>query len=138
MRVIRISMIPCIWHLAYHIGFGAWLAVGSSTCGVVKSGNEPRLFLDVDPRTLRLPSSRVAGADPAKLQRQIARHGISTQGMPALEVYRGSDGELMIYDGVTRATRVAKLIPDLSVRVEVIDDLSTAVGHFPTVEDMLP
>ena len=58
--------------------------------------------------------------------------------MPALEVYRGSDGELMIYNGVTRATRVAKFIPGVSVRVEVIDDLSTPVGHFPTVEDMLP
>jgi len=96
------------------------------------------VFLDVDPRTLRLPSSRLAGADPMKLQRQIARHAKSIQGMPPLEVYRGSDGELMIYDGVTRATRVAKLLPGTLVRVEVIDDLTTPVGHFPTVEDMLP
>jgi len=63
----------------------------------------PRLFLDVDPRTLHLPSSRLAGADPMKLQRQIARHGSSIQGMPPVEVYRGSDGQLMIFDGVTRA-----------------------------------
>lgn len=98
----------------------------------------PRLFLDVDPRTLHLPSSRLTGADPVKLQRQIARHGKSIQGMPALEVYRGTDGKLMIYDGVTRATRVAKFLPGQTVRVEVIDDLSTPVGHFPTVEDMLP
>jgi hypothetical protein len=98
----------------------------------------PRVFLDVDPRHLRLPSSRLAGADPAKLQRQIARHGLSTQGMPALEVYRGTDGELMIFDGVTRASRVAKLLPGSLVRVEVIADLSTPVGHLPTVEDMLP
>jgi hypothetical protein len=35
-------------------------------------------FLDVDPRSLRLPPSSTAGADPAKLQRQIARFGRST------------------------------------------------------------
>lgn len=68
-------------------------------------------FLDVDPRTLRLPPSSISGADPAKLQRQIARHGKSVIGMPPLVVYRGSDGELILYDGVTRATRVARLLP---------------------------
>jgi hypothetical protein len=68
-----------------------------------------RTFLEIDPRTLRLPPSRLDGADPAKLHRQIARYGQSVQGMPPLFVYRGSDGELMISDGVTRATRVAKL-----------------------------
>jgi hypothetical protein len=98
----------------------------------------PRVFLDVDPRVLRLPSSRLSGADPVKLQRQIAKHGKSVLGMPVLEVYRGSDGELIIFDGVTRATRVAKLIPGTMVRVEVMDDLPTPGGHLPTVEDKLP
>jgi hypothetical protein len=98
----------------------------------------PRLFLDVDPRKLHLPTSRLSGADPAKLQRQIARHGKSIQGMPAVEVYRGTDGELVIYNGVTRATRIAKLLPGQTIRVEVVDDLKTPVGHLPTVEDMLP
>jgi hypothetical protein len=98
----------------------------------------PRLFLDVDPRGLHLPTSRPCGADPHMLQRQIARHGTSMQGMPPLEVYRGTDGELMIFDGVTRATRAAKLVPGQLVRVEVIDDLSTPVGHLPTVGDKLP
>jgi hypothetical protein len=56
----------------------------------------PRLFLDVDPVGLHLPTTRPAGADPAKLQRQIARYGKSTQGMPPLEVYRGTDGGLII------------------------------------------
>ncbi|NUQ46790.1 MAG: hypothetical protein HUU22_12255 [Phycisphaerae bacterium] len=46
-----------------------------------------------------------------KLHRQMARHGMSIAGMPPLEVKRGSDGELVIYDGVTRATRVAKYLP---------------------------
>ncbi len=98
----------------------------------------PRLFLDVDPRSLHLPTSRLSGADPSKLHRQIAQHGRSTQGMPPLEVYRGTDGELMIFDGVTRATRVAKLLPGQPVRVEVIDDLTTPVGQLPTIGDTLP
>jgi hypothetical protein len=99
---------------------------------------KPRVFLDVDPRTLHLPTTRVTGADPGKLQRQIARFGMATQGMPTLEVYRGTDGGLVIYDGVTRATRVAKLLPGQTVRVELIDDLPTPVGHLPTVGDKLP
>jgi hypothetical protein len=98
----------------------------------------PRLFLDVDPRALHLPTTRLSGADPLKLHRQIARHGTSTQGMPPIEVYRGTDGELMIFDGVTRATRVGKLLRGQLVRVEVIDDLPTPVGHLPTVGDTLP
>jgi hypothetical protein len=98
----------------------------------------PRVFLDVDPRDLRLPTSRRAGADPFKLQLQIARHGTSTQGMPTLEVSRGSDGELVINSGVTRATRVAKLLPGPPVRVEVIDDLPIPVGSYPKVGDTVP
>jgi hypothetical protein len=98
----------------------------------------PRLFLDVDPCTLHLPNSRLSGADPVKLHYQIARYGKSIQGMPTVEVYRGTDGELVIYNGVTRATRVAKLLPGQTIRVEVIDDLTTPVGHLLTVGDKLP
>jgi hypothetical protein len=67
-----------------------------------------RQVIDVDPATLHLPGSRRDGADPVKLQRQFARHGLSIAGMPPLEVSRGTDGHLVINDGVTRATRVAK------------------------------
>jgi hypothetical protein len=98
----------------------------------------PRLFLDVDPRTLHLPTTRPGGADSFKLHRQIARFGKTTQGMPPLEVSRGSDGELMISDGVTRATRVAMLLPGQLVRVEVIDDYPVPVGHLPTIGDTVP
>jgi|ERR1022692_1397119 hypothetical protein len=98
----------------------------------------PRLFLDVDPKTLHLPNSRLSGADPFKLQRQIGKHGKSTQGMPTVGVYRGTDGELVIYDGVTRATRIAKLLPGQTIQVEVIDDISTPVAHLPTVGEKLP
>ena len=95
-------------------------------------------YLDVDPRTLRLPPARSTGADPAKLQRQIALYGTSIAGMPAIFVYRGSDGELMIFDGVTRCMRVARLLPGTLVRVEVIGDLRSRFGHLPTVGERLP
>jgi hypothetical protein len=95
-------------------------------------------LLDVDPCTLHLPPSRDTGADPAKLQRQIARHGKSTAGMPRLIVFRGSDGSLVVYDGVTRATRVAKLLPGQTVPVEVIGDLPSPAAAYPTVGERLP
>lgn len=98
----------------------------------------PREFLDVDPRTLRLPPSRRSGADPVQLHRQTAQFGASTRGMPTIEVSRGSDGELVINNGVTRATRVAGQAPGTTVRVEVIDDLPIPVGAYPSVEDTIP
>jgi hypothetical protein len=58
--------------------------------------------------------------------------------MPALWVYRGSDGALPIYDGVTRATRVAKLLPGILIPVEVVGDLQAVCGHLPTIGDFLP
>jgi len=97
------------------------------------------VYFDVDPRTLRLQPSRASGADPFKLQRQIARYGTSTQGMPALEVTRGANGELMINSGVTRASRVAKLLSGQKVRVVVIDDRPNwDLSKLPTVGDQLP
>ncbi|MCI0637692.1 MAG: hypothetical protein L0Y72_16085 [Gemmataceae bacterium] len=63
-----------------------------------------------------------------KLHRQIARHGASLAGMPPVEVKRGSDGELVIFDGVTRATRAAKYVPGALVPVEVTGTLKSAVG----------
>jgi hypothetical protein len=92
---------------------------------------------DVDPAELRLPASRSSGADPAKLQRQIAKYGTSTAGMPPLVVYEGSDGVLEIYDGVTRAARVAKLLPGTTVRVEVLGKLKRPKGKSRRVGDAL-
>src|SRR5712664_4228715 len=74
----------------------------------------------VDPATLRVPPSRSTGADPFKLQQQIARFGASAVGMPPIWAYECPDGSLLIVDGVTRATRIAKLAPDTQVPVEVI------------------
>jgi hypothetical protein len=96
-----------------------------------------REFLQVDPATLHLPSSRRDGADPIKLLRQFSKHGTSMDGMPPPEVKRGSDGELVIFDGVTRATRIAKYVPGTSITVEVTGELAKAVADLPTVGEKL-
>ena len=93
---------------------------------------------DVDPRELRLPPSRRDGADPYKLQRQIARFGSSSTGMPPPWVYEAVDGVLVVYNGVTRATRIAKLAPGTSVRVEVVGKLRRAYADDPKIGDLLP
>jgi hypothetical protein len=95
-------------------------------------------FLDIDPRTLHLPSSRLSGADPIKLHDQLARFGSSVAGMPPVLAYRGSDAALMIYDGVTRAPRVAGLLPGRTVRVEVMRTIPKPFGHPPLLGDTLP
>lgn len=55
-------------------------------------------YLDVDPATLHLPPQRWSGADPIKLTRQLARHGLSTAGMPPW-VHRDGSGRLKVIDG---------------------------------------
>lgn len=96
-----------------------------------------REFLHVDPAQLHLPGSRIDGADPLKLQRQLAKYGISMTDMPPIEVSRGSDGELVINDGVTRATRIAKYVPGQQVIIEVFANLRGPVGGLPTVGEKL-
>ncbi len=96
-----------------------------------------REFLQIDPATLHLPGGRRDGVDPTKLHRQLARYALSVAGMPPLEVSRGTDGELVINDGVTRATRVAKYLPGVLVTVEVTGMLPVAVGGLPTVKERL-
>ena len=97
----------------------------------------PREFVQVDPASLHLPASRIDGADPFKLHAQVAKYGVSTDGMPTLDVKRGSDGQLVIYDGVTRATRVAKYRPGTTIEVEVTGTLKGPVGQLPTVGEKL-
>jgi hypothetical protein len=95
-------------------------------------------FRDVDPNELRVPPSRRQGADPGKLARQISLFGRSAVGMPPPWVYEGTDGVLMIYNGVTRATRIAKLAPGTLIRVEVIGKLPRAYASDPKIGDVLP
>jgi hypothetical protein len=98
----------------------------------------PTSFRSVDPRTLRVPSSRPTGADLVKLHRQITQFGASSVGMPPPWVYEGTDGELVLFNGVTRATRIAKLAPGMLIQVEVIGKLRAAFDTLPTVGDLLP
>jgi hypothetical protein len=96
-----------------------------------------RELLEVDPATLHLPGSRRDGADPIKLHRQVTRHGRSIEGMPPIDVSRGTDGGLVINDGVTRATRAAKYLPGTPVPVEVTGSLPVPVAGLPKVRDRL-
>jgi hypothetical protein len=98
-----------------------------------------RRFLDIDPSILRLPPSRLQGVDPGKLQLQIHRFGRSTTGMPPIEVYEDANGEYVIVSGVTRATRVAKLLPGTPVRIEIIGHLTSKDFRvLPRVGERLP
>jgi hypothetical protein len=96
-------------------------------------------FIDVDPGELHLPPSRAQGADPGKFARQLSRYGSTLAGMPPLQVIRGKDGHLRINDGVTRATRAAKLRPGELVPAEVIQELPHVdVTRIPKVKERLP
>ena len=96
-------------------------------------------FIDVDPRELHLPPGRLQGADPGKLARQIATHGNSLDGMPPLQLVRGKNGRLRINDGVTRATRAAKLRPGEAGPAEVIQNLPRLdVTRTPKIKERLP
>jgi hypothetical protein len=44
----------------------------------------------------------------------------------------------MIYDGVTRATRIARLAPGTLITVEVVRDARVLLGHLPTIGDLIP
>jgi hypothetical protein len=94
----------------------------------------PRL---VDPAELRLPPTRAIGADPWKLHRQIRQYGSSQAGMPPILVYEDPDGLLEIIDGVTRATRIAKLSPGEPVQVVVIGTYRRSRVASPTVKERL-
>lgn len=98
----------------------------------------PLAIIPVDPGELHLPVERYDGADPGKPQRQISRFGRTLTGMPPVFVYIGSDGELLLCDGVTRATRAAKLCPGSLIPAEILGNLKTQVGHMPKVKDKLP
>jgi hypothetical protein len=58
--------------------------------------------------------------------------------MPPPWVYEGSDGVLMLYNGVTRATRIAKLAPGTTIRVEVVGKIAKSFAGEPKIGDVLP
>jgi hypothetical protein len=62
---------------------------------------------------------------------------MSTAGMPPILVYEDPDGIMEIIDGVTRATRIAKLAPDEPVPVIVIGRYRHSRANSPRVKDRL-
>lgn len=92
---------------------------------------------EVDPNELRLPPSRAYDADPWKLHQQIGQFGTSKDAMPPIFVYEDPDGILEIVDGVTRATRIAKLAPGATVPVIVIGHYRQSRSNSPCVRDRL-
>jgi hypothetical protein len=58
--------------------------------------------------------------------------------MPPPWVYEASDGVLVVYNGVTRATRIAKLAPGALIRVEVVGRLRRAAAGDPKIGDVHP
>ena len=100
-------------------------------------GPIPR-FEDVDPRTLHLPPGMFGGVNLVKFTRQFSRYGLSTAGMDPPEVHEDPDGRLMIMNGVTRSTRVARFMPGQMITVLVTGSVPYPVVSFPTVADRLP
>ena len=92
---------------------------------------------EVDPNDLRLPPSRASGADLWKLHQQIRRFGSSKDGMPPIFVYEDPDGILEIFDGVTRATRIAKLASGETVPIVVIGQYRRSRANSPSVRDRI-
>ena len=58
--------------------------------------------------------------------------------MPAPWVYEASDGVLVVYNGLTRATRIAKLAPGATIRVEIVGKLRRAYAGEPKIGDQVP
>jgi hypothetical protein len=92
---------------------------------------------EVNPGELRLPTSRTSGADPWKLHQQMRQYGASKDGMPPIFVYEDPDGVLEMVDGVTRATRIARLAPNETVPVVVIGRYRRSRASSPCVRDRL-
>lgn len=57
--------------------------------------------------------------------------------MPPILVYEDPDGVLEISDGVTRATRIAKLTPGQTVPILVIGSYRRSRAASPCVRDRL-
>lgn len=58
--------------------------------------------------------------------------------MPPPWVYEASDGVLVLYNGVTRAARIAKLAPGTTIRVIVVGRLKRAFAAEPKIGDFIP
>ena len=53
-------------------------------------------------------------------------------------VYEAADGVLVVYNGITLATRIAKFAPGAIIRVEVVGKLRRPYASEPKVGDFPP
>lgn len=97
-----------------------------------------RQFREVNPGRLRLPPERADGPDPFKLLDQYQEFGDSLDGMPPIWVIEGADGEYLIVDGVTRASRIFVYRPGATVPVEIIRVTGHDWSRLNRVMDVLP
>jgi hypothetical protein len=58
--------------------------------------------------------------------------------VPPIQVFEALDGVFVIVDGVTRATRIAKMLPGTLVTVEVVGHQRRPQSTKPTAGDRLP
>jgi hypothetical protein len=91
--------------------------------------------MHVNPGDLHVPPERIDGADPFKLADQINEFGESFEEMPPLDVTEGPNGEYMINNGVTRATRAYMVNPGGTVPINVIGSTSWDLSELPTIRD---
>jgi hypothetical protein len=90
------------------------------------------------PGLLRASVTRLDGADPMKLQDQFNEFGFSAVDMPPVEVTLGMNGEMMINDGMTRATRCCMIDVNQSIAVNVIEQRSNwDFSDLPTIAELL-
>lgn len=88
------------------------------------------------PGKLRLSPTRPEGADDYKLAMQEAEYGLSTEDMPPIEVIVGRNGEMIIFNGMTRATRAYRYHPNDPVLVEVTDVLpDISMDRYRTIRE---
>ena len=64
--------------------------------------------------------------------------GQATSATRSLWVYEAADGVLVVYNGVTRATRITRPAPGTTVRVEVVGKLRRAYSGEPKIGDSPP
>ena len=92
----------------------------------------------VQPGSLHVPPERLDGADPMKLQDQYNEHQFNLSEMPPLEVIETAGGKLVIFNGVTRATRSYMIDPNRTVPVVITQSYPNAnTDRLPTIEQLL-
>ena len=90
------------------------------------------------PGGLRVPPEWPDGADPMKLQDQYNAHQFDLSDMPPLEVIETAGGALVIFNGVTRATRSYMIDPNRMVPIIITQSYPNAnTDHLPTIEQLL-